>query len=113
MLTLAPQYATFGSQTIIKNGVTVPCSLGFINKGNQNKECSMTNISMFYNRISVSLPFFASIFYFANWALIAMIGLTIVYSMLWKQEEAFDDINDDDNDDDERKALNSDIYLND
>lgn len=114
MLTLAPQYSTFGKQTVRHNGVIKPCSLSYINNNNANEanDCSMTNISMFYNRISVSFPFFSAIFYFANWMLIAMSGATIVYCMIWKEEEAFDDINDEEDDDDERKALNSDIYLN-
>ena len=109
MFTLSPQYATFGTQRFSKNSVQgdVPCKLSLIS-GGQTKECIMSNISKFYNRISISLPFFSTIFYIANWLLIVVLGLSIFYNFFHKEEENLDDFND--NDDDEERHILSEDY---
>ena len=88
MLTLAPQYTTFGTQnfTIESTKKVIPCSLGVINS-NQQKQCIMSNISKFYNKISLSLPFFSTIFYFANWLLIIVLFISLVYSACFKEND--------------------------
>lgn len=104
MLTLAPQYSTFGTQMFYPNSNQgqVPCSLSMIS-GAQENECVMSNISKFYNRISITLPFFSTILYAANWLLVVVIACTTFYSAFIKQETALDDL--DENDDDEEKRL--------
>lgn len=108
MLTLAPQYSTFGTQTFYPNSRQgeIPCSLSMIS-GGQEKECVMSNISKFYNRISITLPFFSTILYAANWLLIVVIASTTFYSAFIKQESALDDIEEDDNDDDVKISFNT------
>jgi len=81
ILTLAPQYTTFGTQNYIFDSTKkeVPCSLNVIIEG-QQKQCIMSNISKFYNKISLSLPFFSTFFYFANWLLILVIFCSLLTS---------------------------------
>jgi len=105
MFTLAPQYSTFGTQRFSKNSNQgdVPCKLSLIS-GKQTEECIMSNISKFYNRISISLPFFSTILYIANWLLIAVLALSILYNFFFKEEQHIDDINEYE-DDEERNIL--------
>ena len=105
--TLAPQYSTFGTQTL-KNPfdhLQIPCNLKLTSTLNlKENECIISNIAQFCNRISVSFPFFGTIFYIANWMLIAVLLLSLLYSSLCKTEDVMDDI--DDVDEDERTRLN-------
>jgi LMBR1 domain-containing protein 1 len=105
ILTLAPQYSTFGTQTFNKNSKQgeIPCNLSMIS-GTQRNECVMSNISKFYNRVSISFPFFSVIFYIANWLLIIVMAISILYSAFIKEESAFDDI-EESSDDDERRLF--------
>lgn len=109
ILTLAPQYATFGIQKFSSSSVQgdVPCKLSLINS-RQDNECVMSNISKFYNRISISLPFFSTIFYIANWMLIAIGVCSIIYCAFFKQEDVLDDIRD--SDDEEKRILIDENY---
>jgi len=109
ILTLAPQYATFGTQKFSKSSIQgeVPCKLSLINSL-QDNECVMSNISKFYNRISISLPFFSTIFYIANWLLIAIGIISLIYSAFFRQEDIMDDIRD--SDDEEKKILIDEKY---
>lgn len=104
ILTLAPQYATFGIQKFSRSSIQgeVPCKLSLINS-RQDNECVMSNISKFYNRISISLPFFSTIFYFANWLLITIGIFSMIYCAFFKQEDILDDIKE--SDDEERRIL--------
>lgn len=108
MLTLAPQYSTFGTQTFAKNSKQgeIPCQLSLIS-GAQQKECIMSNISKFYNRISLSLPFFSTIFYVANWLLISLMAISLLYAAFFKKDE---DVLDDchEIDDEEKRILRDD-----
>jgi len=64
VMTLAPQYVTYGTQTYEDvNGQTVQCDLGASN-------CTMTQIGTIVNRIAMKLSFFGVIFYFATWLFI-------------------------------------------
>ena len=104
---LSPRYSTFGNQLQKDN------SLCQLNSKNNNNTCIMTNISKFSNKISVSLPFFTFIFYIANWMVILITGLSLIYACLCKKEKEFDDIDfgNKDFDDEEKcplKSLNED-----
>jgi hypothetical protein len=110
LLTLAPQYSTFGTQTFSKfsSQGEVPCKLSLINK--RGSDCQMSNISKFYNRISISLPFFSTILYISNWLLIVVGTISIVYAAFFKDEDILDGIDEKD-DDEERNFLTQDRYL--
>ncbi len=103
MMTLAPQYSTFGTQRFSKNSYQgdIPCKLSLIT--NYDSDCIMSNISKFSNRISISLPFFSTIFYITNWLLIIVGAISIIYAAFFKQEDVLEDISD--SDDDERHIL--------
>lgn len=103
MMTLAPQYSTFGTQRFSKNSFQgdIPCKLSLIT--NYDSDCIMSNISKFSNRISISLPFFSTIFYVTNWLLIIVGAISIIYAAFFKQEDVLEDISD--SDDDERHIL--------
>lgn len=107
MFTLAPQYSTFGTQRFSKNSIQgdVPCKLSLIS-GKQTEECIMSNISKFYNRISISLPFFSTIIYLANWLLILVLAVSVMYNFFYKEDINLEDINESDEDDDEKHFLN-------
>jgi len=104
MFTLAPQYSTFGTQRFSINSKQgdVPCKLSLIS-GEQTQECIMSNISKFYNRISISLPFFSTILYLANWLLIVVLAISILYNFFYKEEHNIDEIHD--YDDEEKHNL--------
>lgn len=107
ILTLAPQYSTFGTQKFSKYSLQgeVPCKLSLITN---ESECIMTNISKFYNRISISLPFFSTIFYIANWLLILVIFFSLIYAAFIRDEDVMDDIQE--IDDEEKHVLTEDKY---
>lgn len=106
MLTLAPQYSTFGTQKISKiSKEEVPCSLSLVTS-TQDTQCVMSNISKFYNRVSISLPFFSTIFYIANWLLIGVGTISLIYAAFFKEEDVLDDIQE--YDDEERRILTED-----
>ncbi len=109
ILTLAPQYSTFGTQTFSNNSMykNLPCKLTLISS---KDECKMTNISKFYNRISISLPFFSTIFYIANWLLILVGVISLIYAAFFKDEDVMDDIDQCD-EDEERRILSEDQYV--
>ncbi len=98
ILTLAPQYSTFGTQKVSLGNI--PCKLTLVNI--YSSECKMSNISKFYNRISISLPFFSTIFYIANWLMIGIGLISLIYSALFRKEDVLEYISDDD---EERKIL--------
>ena len=100
MITLCPQYATFGPQ-LTSDGLK--CNM------NNMKKCIMTNIAVFYNKISISMPFFSTVFYFANWGLIAVIAMSTLYGMICRKDEEYDDYKEE-GDDEEKFALNSGEY---
>jgi hypothetical protein len=108
MLTLAPQYSTFGTQKFSKYSIygEVPCKLSLIS--NNDSDCIMSNISKFYNRISISLPFFSTINYIANWLLIIIGAFSLIYAGFFKEEDLMEDINE--TDDEERRMLRDDKY---
>ena len=92
IINLSPRYSTFGNQLQKDN------SLCQLNNKNNNNTCIMSNISKFSNKISVSLPFFTFIFYIANWMVILITGLSLIYAFLCKKEKEFDDIDFDNKD---------------
>lgn len=66
--TLAPQYATFGSQVFYNTTVnaTQPCNLDAL----ANTTCTMTQIGTIINRINIRTSFFGVIFYYISWAFV-------------------------------------------
>jgi len=109
ILTLAPQYSTFGTQkfSILSRHGNIPCKLALISN---DTDCKMTNISKFYNRISISLPFFSIIFYFANWLLIGVGTISLIYAAFFKDEDILNDLEEGE-EEEESKILNDERYV--
>ncbi|TDH68853.1 hypothetical protein CCR75_005262 [Bremia lactucae] len=72
LLTLAPQYATFGHQNFADNeGRIVPCTLQEAAKaaaaaaksGGPPNHCRLTQLASFYNGLAVELPMFGTAFF--------------------------------------------------
>eukprot|EP01134_Creolimax_fragrantissima_P002123 CFRG2123T1 len=63
MLTLAPQYVMFGSQTYINNGTVTPCDTSPRDDG----VCTMTRAAVFSHRLSYNYPIFGVIVFAMNW----------------------------------------------
>lgn len=108
ILTLAPQYSTFGTQQALGK----PCMLDMMDKYNSSdpkleRFCRMSNISQFYNRISVSLPFFSTVFYLANWMLIIVLAFSLLFGLYTKESEDLEILDDDF--DEDRIMLKSDV----
>ena len=68
----------------------------------------MSNISKFYNRISISLPFFSTIFYIANWLLIIIGAFSLIYAAFFREDDILETINE--GDDDEKHMLSEDNF---
>lgn len=64
ILTLAPQYATFGHQAYVDeaSGLVKPCTLAEAAKS-EAQHCRMTQLAHFYNTLAVTVPMFGSTFF--------------------------------------------------
>jgi len=66
--TLAPQYASWGSQVYRADNDTLkPCSIN----APQNSTCTMTQIGSIVNRIEIKMPFFGIVFFYGTWLFLA------------------------------------------
>jgi len=90
LLTLVPQYTTFGDQTYVNvltgGNKTLECSLSqFKNSTASSNQCVMTQLSQFVNSTQLSLSVFGVLFYFANWAFLAAFIAFFLYILLCKK----------------------------
>jgi len=70
LLTIAPTYTSFGSQTVAgEDGKPRYCKL---ERREAKASCRVSVISVFFTRIAVSIPFFSQMYFTANWAFIAV-----------------------------------------
>lgn len=86
--TMAPQYATFGTQFYVQNvnGTisSLPCTLqkAVITTTNSttfsDNLCVMTEFSQFSLRLTSTMPAFGVIFYYATWVLVASFILNVI-----------------------------------
>jgi len=91
ILTLAPQYVTYGSQTYFNaNNETVQCGLSA-----PTSSCTMTQIGTIINRMSAKLNFFGIIFYFATWAFIVCFVLGILIAIFRRRQSNIEELDSD------------------
>jgi len=70
LLTIAPTYTSFGSQTVVgDDGKPSYCTL---ERREAKASCQVSVISVFFTRIAVSMPFFSQMYFTANWAFIVV-----------------------------------------
>jgi len=86
LLTIAPNYTSFGSQTVTsEDGSWSWCTLDRREAGS----CQTSVISGFFTRIAVAMPFFSVMYFFANWAFIAVFCSVFARSLLSPQRQPF------------------------
>mmetsp|Transcript_5767 Transcript_5767/g.8057 ORF Transcript_5767/g.8057 Transcript_5767/m.8057 type:complete len:521 (+) Transcript_5767:119-1681(+) len=100
--TIAPQYASFGTQQYKDyndNGTYTlkPCSLDA-----PQSNCTLTQVATFINRISVRTNFFGILFFYATWVFLAfaLIGLAVA---IFKAKPSNVEQRDSDSDSDEER----------
>jgi len=87
LLTIAPNYTSFGSQTVTTlNGTQAPCST---NADGSNATCQASVISTFFSRIGASMPLFSVAYFFANWAFIFVFTFTFVRCLMCEERQPF------------------------
>jgi len=90
LLTIAPNYTSFGSQVVAgADGQSVWCSL------KAGKECQISVISTFFSRISISMPFFSVAYFCANWAFIGVFCLVFIHQLFFQKKTEYVDPEDD------------------
>ncbi|KAJ5075771.1 lysosomal cobalamin transporter-related [Anaeramoeba ignava] len=78
MMTLAPQYSTFGSK---KNSSGNNCTIN-----DPEDECPHSQISIIYSRIVGKMPFFSVVFYIFNWIFSTFSVLYFFYGFFKKRK---------------------------
>lgn len=100
LLTIAPNYTSFGSQMVAgAGGLNEWCSL------KAGKECQISVISTFFSRISISMPFFSVAYFCANWAFIGVFCMVFVHQLFFQKKTEYVD-NEDDLLEEEQSLLN-------
>eukprot|EP01091_Cochliopodium_minus_P010736 TRINITY_DN2916_c0_g1_i1.p1 TRINITY_DN2916_c0_g1~~TRINITY_DN2916_c0_g1_i1.p1 ORF type:complete len:445 (-),score=91.87 TRINITY_DN2916_c0_g1_i1:43-1377(-) len=97
LLTLAPQYSSFGSQTFYNSTTqtVVKCSIQM-----PSQNCTMTQLASLVNRINVRMSFFSVVFYYGTWVFIGFWLIGFVYSIFRKRKSM---IQDNDSDEEDRE----------
>mmetsp|Transcript_86873 Transcript_86873/g.249253 ORF Transcript_86873/g.249253 Transcript_86873/m.249253 type:complete len:537 (-) Transcript_86873:48-1658(-) len=87
LLTIAPNYTAFGSQTV-KNADGTPgrCSL---DRRDSMSPCRVSVISAFFTRIAVAMPVFSVAYFFANWAFICVFTLVFAHCLFHHQRQPY------------------------
>merc|ERR1712045_29498 len=87
LLTIAPNYTSFGSQTVAsENGKQGWCTL---EKRESRATCQVSVISAFFTRIAVAMPLFSLAYFMANWAFIAMFCSVFIRFLFFQQRAPF------------------------
>lgn len=87
LLTIAPNYTSFGSQKVTgSDGNPTWCRLEQAEAGSA---CQLSVISTFFARIAVAMPCFSVAYYFANWAFLAVFCSVFAHSIFCQRRAAF------------------------
>lgn len=87
LLTIAPNYTSFGSQTVSNaDGSPGWCSM---EKKESRAACQISVISAFFTRIAIAMPLFSVAYYFANWAFIGVYVSVFVHCVFCQKKQAF------------------------
>lgn len=88
LLTIAPNYTAFGSQTVARaDGSVGRCS--FEGRQEGRTACQVSVISAFFARIAVAMPVFSVAYFFANWAFIVVFGCVFTHCLLNERRQPF------------------------
>eukprot|EP00697_Spironema_sp_BW2_P003946 gnl/Spiro4/15322_TR8233_c0_g1_i1.p1 gnl/Spiro4/15322_TR8233_c0_g1~~gnl/Spiro4/15322_TR8233_c0_g1_i1.p1 ORF type:complete len:528 (+),score=171.83 gnl/Spiro4/15322_TR8233_c0_g1_i1:46-1584(+) len=98
MLTFAPQYASFGSQTFLDTDGTVrPCVLDITAKPAANGVCTPSRLAIFFNQATIGHSFFAVILFYGNWLFVFFCLVWFLYSVL-ARESRYSSLHDEEED---------------
>mmetsp|Transcript_70048 Transcript_70048/g.221185 ORF Transcript_70048/g.221185 Transcript_70048/m.221185 type:complete len:538 (-) Transcript_70048:40-1653(-) len=87
LLTIAPNYTSFGSQTVSgEDGSPSWCTL---DRREARASCQVSVISAFFTKIAVAMPFFSVAYFFANWTFIVVFCSVFAQSLLSHQRQPF------------------------
>merc|ERR1712232_1024069 len=92
LLTVAPNYTSFGSQTIPGDVGATRCSMA---RRESVPACQVSVISVFFTRIALAMPFFSVAYFFANWAFVGMFAIVFTRAMFCTTRQPFLDAVDD------------------
>ncbi|CRH01707.1 conserved Plasmodium membrane protein, unknown function [Plasmodium relictum] len=89
LLTIAPNYITYGIQNIKLNDNLgyIKCSL----KTDKNV-CKMSVLSVFFNKIFFGIPYFANSYFFSNWVFLIMYTFSFIHHIFFKKKSHLDNI---------------------
>ncbi|CDO66169.1 conserved Plasmodium membrane protein, unknown function [Plasmodium reichenowi] len=89
LLTIAPNYITYGIQKIKLND-----NLGYIKCSLKTDKhiCKMSVLSIFFNKIFFGIPYFANSYFFSNWLFIIMFTLSFFYRLFFTKISYLDNI---------------------
>jgi len=77
ILTLAPRYASYGSQVYVNGTEIFPCSITA-----PPTLCTMTQIGTLISRIEVGTVFFGNVYYYASWIFLAVFLIGVIVSIV-------------------------------
>eukprot|EP01125_Pyxidicula_operculata_P011217 TRINITY_DN3668_c0_g1_i1.p1 TRINITY_DN3668_c0_g1~~TRINITY_DN3668_c0_g1_i1.p1 ORF type:complete len:501 (+),score=85.60 TRINITY_DN3668_c0_g1_i1:222-1505(+) len=99
IITLAPTYAMFGSQTYFDNstdpGKEIPCSIN----APDNTTCTTTQIGVIVNGININIGFFGIIFYGFTWLFVLAFFISVVVAGCMAKSSNIEEYSDDDEED--------------
>eukprot|EP00439_Symbiodinium_sp_Y106_P021832 s327_g2.t1 len=86
LLTIAPDYTAFGSQTRPSGGASGSerCSLA-----QTEQKCQVSVIAKFFTRIALAMPIFSIAYFLANWAFIAVFMLVFTRGLFFQRRQPF------------------------
>ncbi|CAJ1456722.1 unnamed protein product [Effrenium voratum] len=84
LLTIAPDYTSFGSQT--RSGEAGRCTLRVTE---DQSRCQVSVIATFFTRIAFSMPVFSIAYFLANWAFILVFAFVFVRGMCFQRRQPF------------------------
>ncbi|CRG95090.1 conserved Plasmodium membrane protein, unknown function [Plasmodium gallinaceum] len=89
LLTIAPNYITYGIQNIKLSDKLgyIKCSLK-----NDKNSCKMSVLSVFFNKIFFGIPYFANSYFFSNWIFLIMYTFSFIHHIFFKKKSYLDNI---------------------
>eukprot|EP01135_Chromosphaera_perkinsii_P008688 Nk52_evm21s1444 gene=Nk52_evmTU21s1444 len=104
LLSIVPQYATYGSQTYVHGGEVVAC-----NRDAEPEDCTMTSLASFAFLVMYEMSFFAVAYKYLNYAFVVVFCLSLFVVSLMKAESI---IEKSDGQDDEEEEEDVDLLRN-
>uniref|UniRef100_A0A6U6TFW2 Lysosomal cobalamin transporter n=1 Tax=Zooxanthella nutricula TaxID=1333877 RepID=A0A6U6TFW2_9DINO len=94
LLTIAPDYTTFGSQSLAASADgSLPAGRCTLARQEARSGCQVSVISTFFTRIALAMPAFSVAYFFANWAYITVFACVFVRCLLFEEKQPYlDDV---------------------